>query len=90
MRKDIFDQIEEKSCVFKPEISSKKEPGIIKEVKGMKKFLTRQKLAKDTKKELEMERQKDLGKNWVRHTTIPKEFHFNKVIVSIIKLGKLF
>lgn len=77
-KKDTYEKEEEKSCVFKPELSAKQpaEPSVtpIGEIKGVSKFMERQKVANEARKEKELYQRRDIGANWVRKVTIPAEF----------------
>jgi len=78
-KKDLHEQEEEKSCIFKPEISTKIEPAQppeITSIKGVNKFFERQKIASEARKEKEMLLRRDIGANWSRKITVPTEFNF--------------
>lgn len=77
IKKDMYTQEKEHSCVFRPEISTRVEPTVVKEVKGMDQFVERQKMAKEAKEKLELIKNKDIASNWVRRVTIPEEFNFS-------------
>ena len=67
-------------CVFKPNLYSKYEPIAVNEVKGMDKFVERQKMATEIKSQKEKLLNKNNGKRWVRKTTVPKEFSLKTMV----------
>ena len=75
-------QEEERSCVFKPELSSRLESATssavpsTKHIRGVNKFIERQKIASEARKEKEMYQRRDIGANWIRKVTVPNEFNF--------------
>ena len=77
-KKDAFEKEEEKSCVFRPEISASTPDLVvdteIKAIKGVAKFIERQKIANEARIEKELYQRRDIGANWVRKTTVPAEF----------------
>jgi len=74
------EQEKEKDCVFRPELSTKIEPAVIKEVRGMDKFIERQKIASEAKKEKEKLLNRNPGDHWVNKKTIPKGFSFTTLV----------
>jgi len=85
IKKDMYNQEEERSYVFKPDITNKIEPLVMKEVKGMNQFVERQRVAKEAKEKLEIAKNKDIASNWVRRITIPEEFNFSTTVNNASK-----
>ena len=87
-KKDTIVKEVEKSCVFKPEIISKTgEHGSeanFSDIKGVSKFIERQKNANEARKEKELYQQRDIGANWVRKTTVPTEFSITKSVKIVV------
>lgn len=71
--------MKERECLFKPALSARLEGVNAKEVRGMRKFVKRQRRANETKKAKEKLKNTVLGTNWVRRITIPEGFSFNIV-----------
>lgn len=82
----------EQSCVFTPninsEFSSKALTSSTPNAKGVAKFLERQKVAMEARKEKELYYQnRDIGSNWVRKTTVPEEFSLSSSSVISIQFN---
>lgn len=75
------EQEEEKECVFKPELSTRLDVSPAREVKGVDKFVERQKIASDIKREKEALLNKDAAKNWTKKVTVPEGFSFTNSVV---------
>jgi len=66
--------------LFRPELNARVDVSPIKEIKGMNKFIERQKTANEIKKEKEASLNKNLAKNWTKKVTIPEGFSFTNSV----------
>lgn len=82
------EQEKERDCVFRPELSVKIDPAGTREVKGMDKFVERQKMASEARREKEKVLSRNPGDNWVHKTTIPKGFSFTNLVVAVLTVRK--
>ncbi len=90
-RKDNFEKEEEKSCVFRPELSAKVSDVHdvpVTEIKGVAKFFERQKVASEARKEKELYQRRDIGTNWVRKVTVPAEFNLTNPATVFPFIGR--
>ena len=83
----MIEKEEEKSCVFKPELSTNRSaetapPPNIDEIKGVTKFKERQKIANEARLEKELYQRRDIGANWIRKTTVPMEFTLSTSVLE--------
>ena len=78
----------DRECIFKPELSTRIDISGIKEVKGVNKFIERQKIATEARKEKEACLNKNQGQNWVKRVTIPEGFSFTNSVKYIVNIGK--